>query len=145
MSRFQIFIKQSKHYFLPFLSTPYLLKPSFPQIRSVRNFCLQRLRHRLETPHQPLRHRLRLPYLEVVSRQSKYGPPLSQYFQLSLRNESCENLLFRNSFYFLFSSTTMYFITTSDCLGIVAKIWTAENHMTGHFHYNSINISTGSK
>ena len=81
----------------------------------------------------PCGHRLRLPYLEVVSCQSKYGPPLSQYFQLSLRNESCENLLFRNSFYFLFSSTTMYFITTGDCLGIVAKIWTAENHMIGSF------------
>ena len=39
----------------------------------------------------------------------------------------------------------MYFITTGDCLGIVAKIWTAENHMTGHFQYNSINILTGSK
>ena len=96
-------------------------------------------------PHQPLRHRLRLPYLEVVSRQSKYGPPLSQYFQLLLRNESCENLLVKNSFYFLFSSTTVYFVTTGDCLGIVAKIWTAENHMTGLFQYNFTNISTGSK
>ena len=28
---------------------------------------------------------------------------------------------------------------------IVAKISTAENHMTGHFQYNSINILTGSK